>query len=171
MPRDLDLDLDLGWDEGHIIMRNTCRTTSMLNHVTLASRTTEIWLFECCEISTVGEVWTLVIAFVEGNSNIGLRWAVVQVIINHEFWAPGQKGGGDRPRKVQFCKFWRSVTLTLTVDGVEVTLVRICGGGLPTHHIRSKSEKRFRGRTDGRTDTPEFQSTRSSVGDDLIKMK
>jgi len=56
IPRDLDLDLDLGWDEGHISMHNTCRTTSVPNHVTLASRTTEIWLFECCEISTVGEV-------------------------------------------------------------------------------------------------------------------
>jgi len=27
--------------------------------------------------------------------------------------------------------------------------------------------KKLCGRTDGRTDTPEFQSTRSSVGDDL----
>jgi len=28
-------------------------------------------------------------------------------------------------------------------------------------------EKTFCGLTDGRTDTPQFQSTRSSVGDDL----
>jgi len=58
------------------------------------------------------------------------------------------------------------VTLTLTLDRVEVTLVRICGRGLPTHQIRWKSEKLFVDliRTDG---TPEFQSTRSSVGDDL----
>jgi len=54
--------------------------------------------------------------------------------------------------------------LTLTLDRVEVTLVRICGRGLPTHQIRWKSEKLF---VDVRTDTPEFQSTRSSVGDDL----
>jgi len=27
------------------------------------------------------------------------------------------------------------VTLTLTLDRVEVTLVRICGRGLPTHQI------------------------------------
>jgi len=35
------------------------------------------------------------------------------------------------------------VTLTLTIDRVEVTLVRICGRGLPTHQIRWKSEKLF----------------------------
>jgi len=34
--------------------------------------------------------------------------------------------------KCNFCNFGRSMTLTLTVDGVEVMLVRICGGGLPT---------------------------------------
>jgi len=51
----------------------------------------------------------------------------------------------------------------LTLDRVEVTLVRICGRGLPTHQIRWKSEKLFADvRTYGRTDTPEFQSTRSS---------
>jgi len=49
------------------------------------------------------------------------------------------------------------VTLTLTLDRVEVTLVHICGRGLPTHQIRWKSEKLFvdvrtYGRTDGRTD-------------------
>jgi len=45
------------------------------------------------------------------------------------------------------------VTLTLTLDRVEVTLVRMCGGGLPTHQIRWKSEKLFVDlRTDGRTD-------------------
>jgi len=31
--------------------------------------------------------------------------------------------------------------LTLTLDRVEVTLVRICGRGLPTYQIRWKSEK------------------------------
>jgi len=37
----------------------------------------------------------------------------------------------------------------LTLDRVEVTLVRICGRGLPTHQIRWKSEKLF---VDVRTD-------------------
>jgi len=45
--------------------------------------------------------------------------------------------------KCNYSNFGRSVTLTLTIDGVEVTLVRICGGGLPTHEIRLKSGKLF----------------------------
>ena len=49
--------------------------------------------------------------------------------------------------KCTFRKFGSSVTLTLTLDRVEVTLVRICGRGLPTHQIRWKSEKTFCGRT------------------------
>jgi len=53
--------------------------------------------------------------------------------------------------------------LTLTLDRVKVTLVRICGRGLPTHQIRWKSEKLFvdvrtygwtYGRTDGHTRVP-----------------
>ena len=66
--------------------------------------------------------------------------------------------------KCTFRNFESSVTLTLTLDRVEVTLVRICGQCLPTHQIRWKSEKLF---VDVRTDTPEFQSTRASPGDDL----
>ena len=58
--------------------------------------------------------------------------------------------------KCNFRNFGSPVTLTL--DRVVVTLVRICGRGLPTHQIRSKMEKklfvdvrRTDGRTDGRT--------------------
>jgi len=40
---DLDLDLDLGSGQGHINIYSTCRTSSMPNHVTVASRTAEIW--------------------------------------------------------------------------------------------------------------------------------
>jgi len=54
--------------------------------------------------------------------------------------------------KCTFRNFGSSVTLTLTLDRVEVTLVRICGRDLPTHQIRWKSEKTFCGRTDVRTD-------------------
>jgi len=54
--------------------------------------------------------------------------------------------------KCNFRNFGRTVTLTLILDRVEVTLVRICGGGLPTHQIKLKSEKLFVDvRTDGRT--------------------
>jgi len=58
-----DLDLDLGSDQGHINIHSTCRTTSMPKHVTVASCTAEIRPFEFREISTIGEVWTLMIAF------------------------------------------------------------------------------------------------------------
>jgi len=74
-----DLDLDLGSGQGHINIHSTCRTTSIPNHVTVATRSTEIWPFEFREIWTFGEVWTLVIAFLERNSKIELWQAVVQV--------------------------------------------------------------------------------------------
>jgi len=51
-----DLDLDLGSGQGHIDIHSTCRTTSVLKHVTVASRTTEIWPFEFREILTIGKV-------------------------------------------------------------------------------------------------------------------
>jgi len=58
--------------------------------------------------------------------------------------------------KCNFRNFRSSVTLTLTLDRVEVILVRISGRleayqVVPTHQIRSKSEKKtfF---VDGRTD-------------------
>jgi len=52
--------------------------------------------------------------------------------------------------KCTFLNFGSSVTLTL--DRVEVTLVRIRGRGLPIHQIRWKSKKLFVDvRTDGRT--------------------
>jgi len=74
--------------------------------------------------------------------------------------------------KCNFLNFGSSVTLTVTLDWVEVTLVCISGRGLPTDQIRSKSEKLFVDiLTDEQTyrwsDTPEFQSIRSSPGDDL----
>jgi len=74
--------------------------------------------------------------------------------------------------KCTFRNFRSSVTLTLTLDRVEVTLVRICGRGLPTHQIRWKSEKlfgdvRMYGSTDGRTDRQTLVPI-SPVGDDLI---
>jgi len=72
-----DLDLEAG--QGHSNIRSTCRTTCTLNHLTVASCTTEIRPFEFREISTFGEVWTLLIAFLEGNSKIGLRQAVGHV--------------------------------------------------------------------------------------------
>jgi len=55
--------------------------------------------------------------------------------------------------------------VTLTLDWVEVILVRISGRGLATDQITLKSEKLF---VDVRTDTPKFsKSIRSSPSDDL----
>jgi len=57
--------------------------------------------------------------------------------------------------KCNFRNFGSSVTLTLTVNRVEVTLVCICGRRLPTHQIRWKSEKLFVDvRTDRHTSVP-----------------
>jgi len=74
-----DLDLDLGSGQGQVSIHSTCRTTCKLTHVTVVSRTTEIWPFEFRQILILDEVWTLVIAFLDGNSKIRLRKAVVQV--------------------------------------------------------------------------------------------
>jgi len=100
-----DLDVNLGSGQGHINIHSTCRTTSTPNHVTVASRSTEIWPFECFEISTFNEVWTLMIAFLLGNSKSGsdkLQSRSHTITNNHQFWAPRQNGRGDRLRKVQF---------------------------------------------------------------------
>jgi len=45
--------------------------------------------------------------------------------------------------KYNFRNLRNSVTLILTLDRVEVILVGISGRGLPTHQIRSKSEKKL----------------------------
>jgi len=42
-----------------------------------------------------------------------------------------------------FSNFRSSLTLILTLDRVKVTLVCICGRGIPTHQIRSRLEKLF----------------------------
>jgi len=81
MCRDPDLDLRSG--QGHINMQNTCRTTSVPNHLTVAWRTAEIRSFQFHKISTFCEVWTLVIPFLEGNSKIRLQQAVGQVPYYH----------------------------------------------------------------------------------------
>ena len=63
MLRDLDLDLesgqghvDLGSGQGHVNIHSTCRTTCLLNHVTVFPRTTEIWPFEFRQILILDEV-------------------------------------------------------------------------------------------------------------------
>jgi len=76
-------DLDLGLSQHHISMHNTCRTTNMLNHVTVALSNTEIWPFEICVISTFREVWSHMIAFLEGNLKTGFQQAVDKIPYYH----------------------------------------------------------------------------------------
>ena len=82
----------LGSGQGHVNIYSTYRTTCMLNHVTVVSHTAEIWPFEFRQISILDEVWTLVIAFLDGNSHT--------MATSHQFWAPRRNGRGDR--KVHF---------------------------------------------------------------------
>ena len=48
--------LDLGSDQGHVNIHSTCRTASLLNHVTVVLRTTEIWPFEFRQIVILDEL-------------------------------------------------------------------------------------------------------------------
>jgi len=68
---------------------------------------------------------------------------------------------------VQFLQLQKLSVLILTLDQVEVTLVHTSGRALPTHQIRSKSDKTFCGWMYVWTDTPEFQCIRSLLNDDL----
>jgi len=78
------------------------RTTSVPKHVTAASRITEIRPVEFREISTIGKVWSLVIAFLGGNSKIGLRQAVEQVpYYDHQ------------PSILSFARKWRRIEIDL----------------------------------------------------------
>jgi len=69
--------------------------------------------------------------------------------------------------KCNFRKFKSPVTLTLTLtlDRVEIILMHICGRVYP-HTKLDRNRKNFLW-TYGWTDTPEFQSIRSLTGDDL----
>ena len=70
--------------------------------------------------------------------------------------------------KCTFRNFGSSVTLTMTLDRVEVTLLHTCGRGLPTHQIRWKSEKLFVDvRTDGWTRLQIVDLLGHRRGDDL----
>ena len=73
-----DLDLDLGSDQGHINIHSTCRTTCRPNHVTSITqyRNTAIWMSSNIDI---GRSLNSDDTFLNGNSKIGLRQAVVQV--------------------------------------------------------------------------------------------
>jgi len=120
-------DLDLGLGEGHTNIHSTCSTTSMPNHVTIASHNTEIWPFEFREISTFGEVCTLVIALTSCSPGTILLPTTISFELH-------MKTAEEIDlEKCNFRNFRSSVTLTL--DRIEVTRVGISGQGLPTHQI------------------------------------
>ena len=66
------LDLDLGSGKGHVSIHSMCRTTCVLNHVTVVSRTTEIWPFEFrqkCTFRNFGSSVTLTLTFRWGRGH------------------------------------------------------------------------------------------------------
>jgi len=146
------------------------------NHLTVASRSTEIWLFEFREISTLREVWTVMIAFLEAHSKIWLWQAIDQIPYDHqqqsvlsstqmEMWSYGQ---------LSEVHMLHDLELDLGSGQGHINIHSTCRTtSMPTHQIRSKSEKLLwtYGWTYvhmyGWTNKPEFQSTRSSVSDDL----
>jgi len=105
-----------------------------------------------------------VIAFLEGNSKIGLRQAMVQASYYHHqpsVWAPRQNNGGDRPRKVQFSQLRKLRDLDVDLRwGRGHTGAHIWSRCTHTHQIRWKSEKLFVDvRTDGHTWVPIYRSS------------
>jgi len=71
---------------------------------------------------------------------------------SHQFWLHAKMAEEIDLEKCNFRKFRSSVTLIVTLDWVEVILVRTSGRSLPIYQIISKSEKLFVDiRTDGHT--------------------
>jgi len=158
-----DLDLDRGLGQGHTSMRITYRTTSMPDHVTAASSSTEIWPFELRDIDiprSLNSCDSFPIRKFETLTQRSCRPGLIlsPPIISFELHM--KIADEIDLEKCNFRNFRSFMTLTLTLDRVEVTLVRISGCSLPTHQMRSKSEK-LCGRTDGRTDG---RTRLSSVG-------
>jgi len=103
---------------------------------------------------TFCEVWTLVIAFLEGNSKIGLRQAAMLSLPTISFDLHAKTVEEIDLEMCNFRNFRSSMILTLTLDRVEVILARISGRGLPTYQIRAKSGGLF---VDVQTDRQDFQ--------------
>ena len=92
------------------------------------------------------------IAFLEGNSKIGLRQAAMLSLPTISFDLHAKT---VEEIDLEMCNFrnFRS-SMTLTLDRVEVILACISGRGLPTYQIRAKSGKLY---VDIRTDRQDFQ--------------
>jgi len=150
-----DLDLDLGCSQGHINIHSTCRTSSLPNHVTAVThyQNMALWILwnidigrslNCCDSFPTREFKNRAPTSCSPGPILSPPTISFEVHI--------KMAEEIDLKKCNFCNFGRSMTLTLALGRVEVTLVRICGQGLPTHQIRWKSEKLFVDiRTDGQT--------------------
>jgi len=132
-------------------------------------RNTAIWISWNMDIRR--SLNSLVIAFLEGNSKIGLRQAVVQVPYYHKqpsVLSCTQNGGEDRARKVQFSKLRKLRDLDLDLRSGRGNTGAHCAYVVEVYpHTKLGRNRKKNLWTYGRRDTPEFQSTRSSVDDDL----
>ena len=129
--------------------------TSRPNHVTVALRSTEIWPFEFRKNIEIRRSLNSRDSFPRCEFK---NRAPTSCSPGPILWPPtiSSELHAEMAEKIDLekCTF-RNIgsSLTLTLDRVEVTLVRTCGRGLPTHQIRWKSEKLFVDvRTDGCTD-------------------
>ena len=128
----------------------------MPNHVTVAWRSTEMWPFEFREIMDTGRSLNSRGRKFKNRAPTScspdpILWPLT---ISFELHAkPTEEIGLE---KSTFRNFGSSVTLTLTLDQVEVTLVHTSGRGYP-HTKLNGNRKNFLwtyGRTDGHTWVP-----------------
>jgi len=169
----LHLDLDLGLGQGHI--------STYTIRIGLPACPT-IWLYSLmhCWNIAVRISWNIDIlrslnshdSFpkrkFENRAQTSYRLGVIKSLPTISFEFHAKTAEEIDLEKCNFRNFRSSVTLTLTLDQFEVTLVRISGRALPTHQIRAKSEKLFVDvRMDGRTQLPIVDQLGHRRGDDL----
>jgi len=135
---------------------STCWTSSLPNDVTAASRTTEIWPFEFREISILDSHDRCPRRKFKNQAPTSCSPGHILSPATISFELHAKMAEEIDLEKCNFRNFGSSVTLTL--DRVEVTLVRISGRSLPTYQIRWILEKLFvdvctygRVQTDGHT--------------------
>jgi len=140
-----------GSGQGHISMHNTCRTTNLPDHLTVVlyaiPKYGHLNFVKYIPPSLNSRDSFLRRKF-ENQAPISYRTPILSLpTISFELHA--KMAEEIDPEKCNSRNFRSSMTLTLTLDGVKVILVRISSWGLPTHQIRSKSDKLF---VDIRTD-------------------
>jgi len=123
-------------------MHNTCSNTSVPNQSDCSLthyRNMASWI---SNISTFRDIWTLVIAFLDGNSKIGLQQAVDHVPDYHQqpsvlsstrMWWRRYEIDLEMCSYGQFSEvqMLRDLELTLTLDRVKVTSTYTVCVGLP----------------------------------------